>query len=129
MLRDQDRLLDLIAAIHAAAADPEPAAWSRALERLCDSLGGGLTMLVEHRFPGTIVDLAEARCPPEWVDLVHGRFNEPGTNPLMSALPLLPISVPVAFNELVGAASPRIRGAFDDFFRILQVALLRGGRP
>ena len=37
MLRNEDSLLDLVGSIHLAAADPDPAAWPGALERLCDA--------------------------------------------------------------------------------------------
>ena len=81
MLRNEYGLFDLVGAIHLAAADPDPAAWPGALERLCDRMGGGSTMLVDHRLPGTIVDCAEARCDPDWKALVFERFNVPATIP------------------------------------------------
>ncbi|HEX6011673.1 MAG TPA: hypothetical protein VFY87_07695 [Geminicoccaceae bacterium] len=118
MLRHEDDLLDLAGAIHLAAADPDPAAWPGALERLCDGMGGGQTMLVDHRLPGTIADCAEARCSPDWKALVFERFNKPATNPLLSAMPRLPVGVPVTLHQMLDMAPARSRVAYDEFVKV-----------
>src|SRR3954471_20772577 len=61
MLRHKDRLLDLVGAIHLAAADPDPAAWPGAIENLRDALGGAGVMVGKDQLPAAIVAPTDVR--------------------------------------------------------------------
>lgn len=76
MVRNEDMILHLVGAIHAAAADPDPAAWPRALGRLGDALGGAGTVVADHVLPTTVVDLVSAQVAPEVPAFVLGRLHK-----------------------------------------------------
>lgn len=100
MLRHQDSLLDLVGAIHAAAADPDSSRWPQALARLGDALGGSGVIITDHVLPGTIADLACVRVAPEVPDYIMGRLQGPA-NPLVSGLPTLPQQVVLALDQVI----------------------------
>jgi DNA-binding CsgD family transcriptional regulator len=115
MLRHEDSLLDLVGAIHAAAADPDRSGWPRALGRLGDALSGSGVIVTDHVLPETIADLACAHVAPEVSDFIMGRLQGPA-NPLVSGLPFLPQRVVLAPDQLIGPDDYR-RG---DIYPLLQ---------
>lgn len=90
----ETRLDHLIGLFYDAAAAPE--LWPAALEATGDALGGcALIMSILSPREG-VKFAATVRIDPDYRALIERRFATPETNPLVAAMPRLPVSVPVA---------------------------------
>lgn len=90
----ETRLDDLIGLFYDAATAPE--LWPTALEAVGDALGGcALVMSILSPREG-LKFAATVRIDPDYRALIEQRFASPETNPLVAAMPRLPITVPVA---------------------------------
>jgi DNA-binding CsgD family transcriptional regulator/PAS domain-containing protein len=88
------RLDHLIGLVYDAAAAPE--LWPTALEAVGDALGGcALVMSILSPREG-IKFAATVRIDPDYRALIEQRFASPQTNPLVAAMPRLPVTVPIA---------------------------------
>ena len=88
------RLHHLIGLLYDAAATPE--LWPTALEAVGDALGG-CALVMSILSPREGVKLAATvRIDPDYKALIEQRFASPETNPLVAAMPRLPLTVPVA---------------------------------
>jgi DNA-binding CsgD family transcriptional regulator len=102
MLRHEDDLLDLAGVIHLAAADPDPTAWPGALERLSDVLQRAGVLVVDHEQPETVHELIHVRLPPETPGYILGRARHGEVNPLVRALPFLPVGTLLTPDQSMG---------------------------
>jgi PAS domain-containing protein len=90
----ESRLDDLIGLFYDAATAPE--LWPTALQALGDALGGcALVMSILSPREG-VKFAATVRIDPDYRTLIEQRFASPETNPLVAAMPRLPVTVPVA---------------------------------
>lgn len=119
MLRDEDSLLNLVGAIHAAAADPDPMAWRDALARIGDAFGGVGVMVVDHRMPDTFIEIADAHLPPQIGGYIVANYGARDSNPVASAVPRLPLGVPLHTEMLMGRDEYERQGLYQDVLRPL----------
>jgi DNA-binding CsgD family transcriptional regulator len=90
----ETRLDRLIGLFYDAATAPE--LWPTALEALGDALGGcALVMSILSPREG-VKFAATVRIDPDYRAMIEQRFASPATNPLVAAMPRLPVTVPVA---------------------------------
>ena len=95
----ETRLNGLIGMLYDAAAEPE--LWPSALEAVADALGGcALVMSILSPREG-VKFAATVRIDPHYQALIERRFAAPETNPLVAAMPRLPMAVPVAREAIV----------------------------
>src|SRR4051794_19211094 len=95
MLRHEDNLLELVGAIHAAAADPDPTAWPTALARVGDAFGDAGVLMGDHRMPDTFIEVADAHLPPEIGGYIAANYGPRDSNPVPRVLSRLPIGMPL----------------------------------
>jgi DNA-binding CsgD family transcriptional regulator/PAS domain-containing protein len=90
----ETRVDHLIGLIYDAATAPE--LWPVALEALGDALGGcALVMSILSPRDG-LKFAATVRIDPDYRAIIEQRYAGPATNPLVAAMPRLPVTVPVA---------------------------------
>lgn len=95
-MRDGDRLLRLIGAVHSGAADEN--AWTAALDDLSDVMGGGRLLFGEAGHNFSSVAFSGHRVDPRLVDLVNGPLASRQANPLFGAIPQAPHHTPVVLS-------------------------------
>ena len=94
----------------------QPDHWTEALDDIGDALGGAALVSSLHR-PGGMAFGVSNRLDPEADQVLRSQYASPETNPLMAAMPRLPVLTPVARENLMDDASYLRSGLFNDVFR------------
>lgn len=95
----------------------QPSLWHEVLTRLGDLLGGAaLAASALHRTEGIRLAVA-TRQDPAAFNIVTRVYRDAATNPLIAAMPRLPVGVPVRLEEALDPAAYRAHGLFNDVFR------------
>jgi len=95
----------------------QPTLWHDVLTRLGDLLGGAaLVASALHKTEGIKLAVA-TRQDPAAFKIVTSIYSGAATNPLVAAMPKLPIASPVALPKVMDRAAYQAHGLFNDVFR------------
>jgi DNA-binding CsgD family transcriptional regulator len=95
----------------------QPILWHDVLTRLGDLLGGAaLVASALHKTEGIKLAVA-TRQDPAAFKIVTSVYSGAATNPLVAAMPRLPLASPVALPQVMDPAAYRAHGLFNDVFR------------
>lgn len=111
----ETRLEDLIGLFYEAAAAPE--LWPKALQSLGDAIGGCalVTSILSPR--EGVKFAATVRIDPYYQSLIEQRYATPATNPLVAAMPRLPVTVPVVRQAILPDRDYLGGGLYNEVFR------------
>ena len=95
----------------------QPTLWHDVLTRLGDLLGGAaLVASALHKTEGIKLAVA-TRQDPAAFKIVTSVYNGAATNPLVAAMPQLPVASPVALPQVMDPATYQAHGLFNEVFR------------